>query len=397
MTKYAIITPTYNEHFKYINKYLKSYVEFVVDKKDIVLYFIISKSEEKEFERIIEDYKEICNIKVLLFENILLHFGIELTPDILLKTYKKFSFQTFKKFYAMLYADADYFLVLDSESMWVNNTNMKKVFDNFIQVPFISGSSISNRKIISDFTQGVIDNVNYLLNKETNKWFLENFVWFYDKKILQDLFEKHGSPIEMAKAIYQLNNEQKINSGIFEIELYQAYVYHNLDKYGYKFFDVNELLTQTLPNNILSSYIDEYNKMFDGNCGLLEHSLMLLNDYNCKPLAEMFKTQAYNIIRCDFSTLKNIKLQEKFINIVQPNILAASQEHAFGINDKYETLVLRNKYSMKLEKHLFRLLHPSKLSLQLLLEPFAIAISYVKWYLRKQNNHRKYKRLYGSK
>lgn len=393
--KYAIITPTFEPHFKFVEKYLESYLKFVKDKENATLLFTISRNEASSFRKITDKYCNGIKFQTLFFEDILNHFGIELTPEALLKKYKKFTFQTLKKFYTMLYSDADYFLVLDSESMWIRETYMKGIFEEFIKTPFISGSSIPNRQTISEFTQGVIDNVNYLLKKDTDKWFLENFVWFYDKKILNDMFDKYGSPIQMAEAVFNLKDEQKRDSGIFEIELYQAYLYHNLDAYGYKFIDVDALLKKNLPANVLKQYLVDYQNMFNGNCGLLEHSLMLLNEKNYKLLADMFKENSFNIIRCDYSTLENIRLQEEFINIVKPNIFAASQEHAFGINDKYDMLVIKNKYSIKLEKHLYHLLHPNKFSLQLFIEPFSIVLYSIKWFLRKQKNIKKYKRLYG--
>lgn len=394
--KYAVITPTFEPHFQFVEKYLESYKEFVIDKDNVTLLFTISKDEAESFKKITDKYCDGVQYETLFFEDILQHFNINLTPNELLKKYKKFTFQTLKKFYTMLYSDADKFLVLDSESMWVRKTNMKELFESFLNSPFIAGSSISNRDSVSDFTQGVNDNVNFLLGKPCDKWFLENFVWFYDKKILNDLFDIYGSPIEMAEKVYSLKDEQKRESGIFEIELYQAYLYHNNDKYNYTVLDVDNLLKDNLPPKLLQKYFEDYNNHFKGNCGFLEHTMLLLNDANLEILAEMFKKYRFNIIRCDYSIFENIKLQEKFIDIVQPNILAASQEHAFGIHDSYETLVNKNKYSIKLEKHLFHLTHPKKITFQLLIEPFSVIFYGIKYFLRKQKNLKKYKRLYGS-
>jgi hypothetical protein len=333
----------------------------------------------------------------LFFEDILKYFDIKLSPNELLEKYKKFTFQTLKKFYAMLYSDADRFLVLDSESMWVNETCMKTVFEEFFNFPFVACSSISKRDFISDFTQGVNDNVNFLLGQPCDKWFIENFVWFYDKKVLKDMFNDFGSPIEMAEKIYNLKDEQKKDSGIFEIELYQAYLYHNNDRYNYKVIDVDNLLETNLPSSELTKYIKNYNNMFKGNCGFLEHTCLLLTKKNWKILAQIFKKYRFNIIRCDYSIFKNIVLQEKFMEIVKPNILAASQEHAFGINDKYKILVDKNKYFQKMEKHLSRLLHPQKFLPQLFIEPFSIIYYYIMNILYKQKNIKKYEKLYGNK
>ncbi len=396
MNKYAVITPTFEPHFQFVEKYLESYKEFVIDKETVTLLFTISKDEQEAFKKITDKYCEGVQFETLFFEDILKHFGISLSPNELLKKYKKFTFQTLKKFYTMLYSDADRFLVLDSESMWVRKTSMKELFENFFEAPFIAGSSISCRDSVSDFTQGVNDNVNFLLGKPCDRWFLENFVWFYDKAILNDMFQIYGTPIEMAEKVYSLKDEQKRESGIFEIELYQAYLYHNNDKYNYTVIDVDNLLKSNLSTSSLQKYFDNYNNLFKGNCGFLEHTMLLLDETNCEILAEMFKKYRFNIIRCDYSIFENITLQEKFMQILQPNILAASQEHAFGLHDSYETLVNKNKYSIKLEKHLFHLTHPKKFTLQLLIEPFSVMFYGIKFYLRRQKNLKKYKRLYGN-
>ena len=396
MSKYAIITPTFEQHFKYVKKYLESYKKYVTDKEDITLLFTISRCEAESFKRITDEYCDCIKFQTYLFEDILEALGVKKTPDELLQRYNKFTFQTLKKFYTMLYSQYSKFLVLDSESMWVKETCMKNVFEEFFNAPFISGSSIKAKKTISPFTQGVIDNVNFLLGNNCDKWFLENFVWFYDKKILNDLFDKLGSPINLAEKVYQLENKQQIESGIFEIELYQAFLYFNLENYQYNFIDIDKVLSETLPQKELSNYINNYYSAFDGNCGLLEHSLMLLNNSNYALLADLFKKHRFNIIRCNYSDFNNVKLQEKFMDIVKPNILAASQEHAFGINDSYETLINKNKYSIKFEKHLNKLIHPKKITMQLLIEPFSIIYYGIKYCLRRNKNLKKYKRLYDS-
>lgn len=352
--KYAIITPTFKPHFKYIKKYLKSFDNFVLDKDNVEIIFTISRNEEDDFKEIIKKYPNI-NSRINLFEDLLEKYNIQYTPDELLEKYKKFTFQTLKKFYTMLYSDADYFLVLDSESMWIKETYMKNVFEEFIKAPFISGSSIPKRKIIDNFTQGVNDNINYLLGMNTDKWFLENFVWFYDKKILKDMFEKYGYPIQMAEKIYKLKDKQKCKSGIFEIELYQAYVYHHRENYDYKFIDVDEILENKFSKKNLEDYLNDYHNIFGGGSGLLEHSMMLLNEENYKLLAEVFNENHFNIIRCNYSDFENIQLQEKFIDIVSPNILAASQEHSFGLKTPFVELVIKNNAYRKIIKHIQRL------------------------------------------
>lgn len=392
--KYAVITPTFEPHFQFVEKYLESFDKFVIDKSEVAIIFTISKSESNKFNLIINKYKNI-NIEIFYFEDILAKFGINITPNDLLRKYDKFTFQSLKKFYTMLYSDFDYFLVLDSESMWIKKTSMKALFENFFNNPFISCSSIANRKHLSDFTQGVLDNRNFLINNNCNKWFLENFVWFYDKKILNEMFETIGEPIELAEKIYNSVDEKHLTPGIFEIELYQSYIYCNNGKYKYKINNIDNDLKSYLCDFDFHKYKTEYDTIYDGNCGVLEHSLMLLTNSNYKALAKLFIDNKFNIIRCDKTNFNNAYLQTKFIEIVSPNILAASQLHIFGINDKYEMLVKQNKYYFKFYKHFNCIFHSNEFHFSLLGEPFSLLFYFFKWMLKVQKLKKIYKEVFN--
>lgn len=358
--KRAIITPTFKGHFKYIKRYLESFKKYVTDPSEVTIIFTISKDEEKLFKKIINQYKELP-IQVLYFEELLAHFGISQTPHLLMDKYKKFSFQTMKKFYSMLYSDADYFLVLDSESMFIRETNISKLFENFKQSPFISYSNLNERAYLSNFTENVINNIDYILNANCDKWFLENFVWFYDKNILKDMIHDLGQPIEFVDKIYQNRNAQGIESGVFEIELYQAYIYMNNFKYNYNLINVNEQLKIALGNDKYNNYVKSYTDKYKGDFGLAEMAMLLLTEDNVEPLANIFKNNNFNIIRCDSTNIKNYRLQTEFLDIVQPNILAASQDHAFGVNNKFLCLLNNDKYINKFKKHFSNAIKPFKI------------------------------------
>lgn len=358
--KYSIITPTYRGHFKYIERYLKSINKYLLDKRDISFIFTISKDEEKEFNQIIKPYTNNLNIEVLIFEDLLSHFNIPKSPNLLLEKYKKFSFQTLKKFYTMLYSNSDYFLVLDSESMFVKSTTIKKYFENFIKNPFITASDLSEIQV-DNFKEGVIENINSLIGKQSNKWFLENFVWFYDKRILNDMFSSLGQPIDIVNKIYKNGNSINIESGVFEIELYQEFIYCNNTKYQYQFLDINNIMKKNLNEKSYQEYYNKYINKYGGGYGLAEMAMMLLTEDNVEPLANIFKNNNFNIIRCDSTNIKNYRLQTKFLDIVQPNILAASQDHAFGVNNKFLCLLNNDKYINKFKKHFSNAIKPFKI------------------------------------
>jgi hypothetical protein len=248
----------------------------------------------------------------------------------------------------------------------------------------------------------MLKNISKILDSSIeNKWFIEDFMWFYDKQILLNMFYEYGSLFSMISFLFTKNKNLKFNIdekfGIFEIVLYYAYLYNNAKRFGYKIINVNDIINNFMSVNEYDKYYISFISRFCGACGILEHTMLLLTEANWETLANMFKTYNFNIIRCDYSDFENIELQEKFMGIVKPNILAASQEHAFGINDKYKILVDKNKYFQKMEKHLSRLLHPQKFLPQLFIEPFSIIYYYIMNILYKQKNIKKYEKLYGNK
>lgn len=323
--EYGIITPTFEGHFPFIRNYLKSFDTYVIDKKDIPLFFIINKEEEESFKKIIEPYRTL-NIKIVIFDEVLDRFNVFLSPNNLLKKYGKFSFQTLKKFYAMLYVDVEKFLVLDSESMWVRETNMKKLFRDFFSKPKLFCSNIKMDRM-SSFRLNVQRNIDYLLQSKNNLWFLENFMWYYDRVILKDMFNEIGSPIEIVEKSYQ---RFPYSHDVFEILLYQNYLYQNRIKYQYDIINVYKKCQTILSKKVWENYYFELTDRLHGDFGILEQTMLLLNKDNVDEFSELFKNLSINIIRCE--TGNNIQEQKKFIEIVTPFILAASQDHSFGIS-----------------------------------------------------------------
>lgn len=325
MEKYGIITPTFKGHFSFIKNYLKSFDYYVEDKENIEIYFIINAYERKEFEKIINPLKKNININILIFDEILEYFGVYLTPDNLLKKYGKFSFQTLKKYYTMLYIDCRKILVLDSESLWVRKTNMKNIYDKFFEDPKLFCSDMDKERV-SLFKINVQKNIDYLLNCSNKLWFLENFMWYYDKNILKDMIGEIGSPIDI---VDKSRKRFPYNHDVFEILLYQNYIYNNFDKYGYKVINVTNACQEELSPKVWENYYFELTDRLHGDFGLLEQTMLLLNKYNVKEFIKLFQKLGINILRCESGN--NLIYQKEFLSTVKPFILAASQDHQFGI------------------------------------------------------------------
>lgn len=394
--KYAIITPTYINHFKYIKTYLKSFDKFVEDKKDIPIFFTISKTEQRIFKKIISPYTKKLDLRILYIEDLFAKNNIKESSIEFLTKYGRFTFQTAKKFFTMLSIDADKFLVLDSESMWIKKTNMKQCFDDYFSNPFIVISDIDNIQRTDECFNTMLSNIYTILDMKTEKkWFIEHFMWYYDKKILNKLFADYGTLDEMIALLYK-NNENlplinDLRFGIFEIVLYYAYIYKKNKEFNYNIINVNSELKKHLSLQEYQNYLNYQIKMLHGSCGIIEHTMILANKTNYIKLAQTFKDMKLNIIRCDYSNIKNYNIQKKFLEIVQPVILAASQEHAFGINNVFTTLVKTTKSYTKLCKHFYRWYNPLKnlcstyiiepLQTIVHLFPFAVDVLKIIWIL----------------
>lgn len=327
-----IITPTFKGHFPFIKRYLESFCKYVEDPQDVTICFTIGEEEEEDFGAVIAPYQKLCKIQVCIFDDILEQFKIPYTSSELMERYGKFTFQTFKKFLTILSIGCKHSLILDSESMWIASTNMKKLFEDFFAAPFITVSDIYKRKW-DRFSQTEISNIGLLLQTKCTKWPLENFVWFYDIDILKQLFQEYGSLLNMAEEIYWENCGQAQQPGIFEILLYQQYIYMNAKRFGYEVVEIDKAIEKAFSKKDFTAYKKAMLQKYNCAGGFAEHASEYLTSTNWEALADVMRENRQWIIRCDQSQSYRIYQKQKpFIEKAGPYILAASQEHFFGIN-----------------------------------------------------------------
>lgn len=358
--KYYIITPTFIGHYRYVDKYLMSFCKYVADPESVRICLIISETEQASFEQLVKKYPK-ADVQIVLFEDILEHFNIADDATGIIKKYGKFTFQTLKKLLAILYLNAEKSLILDSESMWINPCNMKKLFENYFSNPFLTVSNVET-KHWDYFSQQVMFNIKYIFNKELKYWPLENFIWFYDLNILKNLFKEYGSIIEMAEKVYNKTKQSPWQAGIFEIVLYQEYILNNLDRYNYNIVHIDQELQSAMPAKEFRALVRDVENRYGCGGGLAEHLSECVNEKNRELLAQIFKNTNQFIIRCDSSMFKFAYTNEKpFMDYVHPYILAASQDHYFGINEN-RWLMLKNGIANKL-KIVFSTIHNKLLSL----------------------------------
>ena len=69
--KRGIITPTFEPHFKFVLKYLDSAEKYITDPENITFYFTVSEGDVEKLSKLLVNYKNKLNIKVLCFDELL--------------------------------------------------------------------------------------------------------------------------------------------------------------------------------------------------------------------------------------------------------------------------------------------------------------------------------------
>lgn len=323
----CVVTPTFAGHFPYIPKYLKSFKHYVEDTA-FPLYFIVNRDEKKAFDAVIGSTDGL-NVTTLIFEDILDHFGIKTSPGVLLDKYGKFSFQSLKKWYAILFIEPRQCLILDSESMWVNETHMTGLFEDYFSDPFVAYSDINLRRRAAFLFLDVVKNHDFLLKTHNDKWFLEHFCWFYELSILRDICNEYGSPLDMVDRLYR---SPTLNWSFFETLFYHEYIFNHNDRYHYTVIDADQALAEALGPEAQAAYLDRFYGQFQGNAGILEYAASVIRDDDAEAVARLFADKRFHILRCEFPQ-GNYPAQKRFMEIVRPKLCAVSQEHLFGLNE----------------------------------------------------------------
>lgn len=332
--KRCIITPTFSEHFQYNRDFLKTFDENVEDKQDIDINFIVGKNEQEYFSDYIKDFSQKLNINVFAFEDILQNYGINETSEELLNKFNKFSFQTFKKMYALRHLDYDQALIFDSETYIVKKINFSKLFDDYFQNPYFLFSDISIKKKLWNeermkIARTVYENTEKILETSLdNKYLLEYFGWFYDKKIINDFFNSFNDEIPNILSKKDFSAEPLNLRHLFECFLYQGFIYKNNNKYNYKFYNTAEILEAHLGKKLYKEYLNTFLKSVFNSAGLFEHTSVFVNEKNLEALKEIHRKYNLTIFRCE-NYNDNSDLQFDLIDSTPISIVTASQSYKF--------------------------------------------------------------------
>lgn len=353
--KRGIITPTYVGHFKYIEKYPKSFDMYLIDRK-FPICFVIEQSEDAAFRKIIKPYKDKLNINIFYLEDIFAKYGIDESPEEILKKYGRLSFQTIKKFYGGLYSEAEEFFFLDSESMLIKPTNMNEVFDDYFRHPkfFLSRVDDRHEGYKNTFVYNYICTIAKILNISPDFFAVESYEWFYKREILQDLIDELGQPIDIIKQVIPTGKFPDLE-GVLEALLYYLYIYKHNNKYKYDICIVQNELKKYLGLENYKIFRNDFDNSLLNVTGLYESCMYFVNKNNVQGFINLFNDKNIQVMRFKEPN-NNYIYQKEIIERTNIKILPSEQDIMFGINyNRFLILCYKHntiKYLNKLNKHL---------------------------------------------
>lgn len=326
--KRCIITPTYINHFSYIEKYLESFSKYVVD-KNFPIYFIVNEEERSVLENITGFYKNDLNINIINYENVLEKYGIKDSPDVMLNTIGRLSYQTIKKYYSARFIGAEQFLVLDSESIMIRPTELNKLFDAYFSNKEFFVSSIADRpeEFKEKFTYSFVTLASSITGYAPDYWPLESYNWFLELSIVEDMIAQFGELYEFIKKA-KLPCKFK-DEGIEGELLYYPFIMNSAGNYGYKIYDSSEELKKHLGVVEFEKFYLSFHNSWRSHGGYLEGLACFITKENIKQITTFVKEHCMPIFRISRIIGENkasldINAQKEFINNIQPNILASS-------------------------------------------------------------------------
>ena len=251
----CLVIPSYPPHFAYVQKLCTSLNKYNLDKEITNIYLIITHMPYEKYQCLLDEYESI-KINILFLEDIIFEIFINFhkskenihTANNLLgvKCNDRFSFQSIKKILGVKYVTTilhyDLVYVLDSEGLFIRPFSLNSIFKDCCNKKRI----FFNSKQISDSFEFRNNLCNEILKTKVPVpgWFLENYLWIYEKNIIDDLFKTIFQDVSTVKDMANI-----IKQGTFIELVYYHYIYINNHKYKYEFIDTYETLRNYLPEN----------------------------------------------------------------------------------------------------------------------------------------------------
>lgn len=249
MSRNCILISSYHDHKPYLDKFL-----YTIQKNtpnNLPIYIVISKDDESEFTMC---KNLLNNVNLIIFSKIveLLDDKI-IDEDILLKEYGKYNYQSLKKYYGLYYLFYsniyDNIIIFDSESIIVKNIDVNNLINKYIEDPFLIYSETDNKNNVLH-TQVDLATRDIIKIQEPVGWFLEYYLWIYEKKLFTDfmqyIIQQHEK--SMIDVFKQYDNI------FFEI-LYQLFIYKNNIKYKYNIINFSNYIERQYQDDVIKENV----------------------------------------------------------------------------------------------------------------------------------------------
>ncbi len=319
--KRCIITPTFRPHFSFNRDFLASLDAHATDLDEIEVHFVVSTPELDDVRAMLAEFPRV-RAHSHAVEDLLRASGYDLDSGQLLRDVGKFAFQCLKKLYALKNLEYDQALIIDSESLLLKPTRVADAFDDYFADPYVFFSSLEHR---NENWYGLLgDTVNRnaarLLGLPYPRMhLLEYYGWFYDKAIIGDLFA--ALPADLVGAVLRLGHDKSI----FECVLYYTYLFHNQQRYGYRFESVNDLLKDYLGESSYAAYMSGFSGFWE-QVGIFEFVSKEVNERNLEDLRRLFNDRALRFYRSELVN-HNEQAQEALIESTPITFLVSSENY----------------------------------------------------------------------
>jgi len=319
--KRAIITPTFRPHFPFNRDWLASLDANAQDLDEIDVHLIVTRSEFEDMQALVAEWPRV-RAQAHAFEDLLAESGYELDATDLLREVGKFAFQCLKKLFALKHLDYDQALIIDSESLLLKPVRVGDAFDEYFADPYVCYSTLEHRN--ENWHGHLGDTVNRngskLLGVPYPKMhLLEYYGWFYDKRIVTDMFA--ALPADLLAAVRKLGPDKSI----FECVLYYTFLYNNQGRYNHRFDSVNKLLREYLGDEGYAAYLADFTGTWE-QVGIFEFVSKEVTEANLAPLTRLFSDRAFRFYRSEIVN-RNERVQEQLIEATPICFLVSSENY----------------------------------------------------------------------
>jgi len=319
--KRSIITPTFRPHFPFNRDWLASLDANAEDLDEVDVHLIVTRSELADMRALLAEWPRV-RAQAHAFEDLLAESGYDVDATDLLREVGKFAFQCLKKLFALKHLDYDQALIIDSESLLLKPVRLGDAFDDYFSDPYVCYSTLEHRN--QNWHGHLGDTVNRnggkLLGLPSPKMhLLEYYGWFYDKRIVGEMFA--ALPTDLLAAVRRLGQDKSI----FECVLYYTFIFNMDGRFGYRFDSVNDLLRDYLGVAGYEAYLADFSGPWE-QVGIFEFVSKEVSESNLEQLTRLFNDRAFRFYRSEIVN-RNERVQEQLIEATPICFLVSSENY----------------------------------------------------------------------